>query len=209
LAEGEARFRTVAQSLPPEVTSALRAAEGVSLARAPFEVVPLLSTPCDLYALAVLAVRTFLVNQQNTLAVALDEVLSLARRIATEHQPDVPLVTRIASVLNSEPRFGKSLAPHRLVQEPMEPMAALELLPPEMWYHTLAVIVRLFPGIGPDSYCKDYGDAPALALEVVFNKPLEELEQLLIRSRSLIVIDWSSNREVHSAIRDVLDRQHV
>jgi hypothetical protein len=46
-------------------------------------------------------------------------------------------------------------------------------------------------------------------LEVVFNQPLEDLEKLLVRSRSLIVIDWNSNREVHSAIRDVLDRQHL
>ena len=209
LTQGEARFRTVAQSLAPDVVSALRAAEGVSFARSPFEVVPLLSTPCDLYALGVLAVRSFLVNPQNTLAVALDEVLSLARRVAAEHTSDAPLASRIAGILSNEPRFAKSLAPHRLVHEAMEPMAAFELLPPEMWYHTLAALVRFFPGIGPDSYCNDYGDAPALALEAVFNSPLEELEQLLVRSRSLIVIDWSANREVHSAIRDVLDRQHV
>ena len=69
----------------------------------------------------------------------------------------------------------------------------------------LKALMDFFPGLGPDSYCKDYGDAPALALEVVFNKPLEELEQLLVRSRSLIVIDWRANREVHSAIRDVLE----
>jgi hypothetical protein len=111
--------------------------------------------------------------------------------------------------MNADPRFTKSLAPHRLAQEPMEAAAAYELLPPELWYHVLAAIVRLFPGIGPDSYCKDFGDAPALALEVPFNKPLEDLEKLLVRSRSLIVIDWNANREVHSAIRDVLDRQHV
>jgi hypothetical protein len=209
LAEGEARFRTVPQNLPQEVIDGLRAAEGVSFARSPFEVVPLLSTPCDLYALGVLAVRTFLVNPQNTLAVALDEVLSLARQIAAAYKPEIPLASRVASVITAEPRFAKSLAPNRLVQEPMEAITALELLPADLWYRLLAVLVRLFPGIGPDSYCKDYGDAPALALEVVFNKPLEDLEQLLIRSRSLIVIDWSANREVHSAIRDVLDRQHV
>jgi len=209
LAQGEARFRTVAQSLSEDVVKALRAAEGVSFARSPFEVVPLLSTPCDLYALGVLAVRTFLVNPQNTLSVALDEVLSLARQLGTGHKGETSLASRIASAMSSEPRFAKSLAPNLLIQEPMEPMAAFELLPPELWYHTLAAIVRLFPGIGPDSHCKDYGDAPALALEVVFNKPLEEFEQLLIRSRSLVIIDWKSNREVHSAIRDVLDRQHV
>ena len=209
LAQGEARFRTVAQKLAPDVVAALRAAEGVSFARSPFEVVPLLSSPCDMYALGVLAVRTFLTNPQNTLAVALDEVLSLGRQAATEYKQEVPLPTRIASIMNADQRFTKSLAPHRLAQEPMEAASAYELLPPELWYHTLAAIVRLFPGIGPDSYCKDFGDAPALALEVIFNKPLEDLEKLLVRSRSLIVIDWNANREVHSAIRDVLDRQHV
>ena len=89
----------------------------------------------------------------------------------------------------------------------MDPTAAFELLPPELWHHTLAAMVRLFPDLGPDSYCKDFGDAPSLALEGVFNKPLEELEKLLVRSRSLIVIDWKANREVHSAIRDFLDRE--
>jgi hypothetical protein len=162
-----------------------------------------------MYALGVLAVRTFLTNPQNTLAVALDEVLSLARQAATEYKEDVPLPTRIGSIMNADQRFTKSLAPHRLIQEQMEAAAAYEFLPPELWYHTLAAIIRLFPGIGPDSYCKDFGDAPALALEVIFNKPLEDLEKLLVRSRSLIVIDWNANREVHSAIRDVLDRQHV
>src|SRR5262249_33678211 len=151
----------------------------------------------------------FLVNPQNSLPVALDEVLSLTRRVAAEYNPEEPLTSRIASILSGDSRFAKSLAPHRLVQEPMEPMAAYELLPSEMWYHLLAVIVRLFPGLGPDSYCKDYGDALASAFEVVFNRPLEEAEQLLVRSRSLILIDWSANREIHSAIRDVLDHQHV
>jgi hypothetical protein len=206
LAQGEARFRTVPQKLSKETINALRAAEGVSFARSPFEVVPLLSTPCDLYALGVLAVRTFLTNPQNTLAEALDVVLSLGRKAAEQYKPDAPLATRIFSIMNAEPRFSNSLAPHRLVQEEMEPMAAYELLPPEMWYRTLAAIVRLFPGLGPDSYCKDYGDAPALALESAFTKPIEEFENLLVRSRSLIVIDWNANREVHSAIRDLMDR---
>jgi len=209
LAQGEARFRTVPQALGPNIDAALRAAEGVSFARSPFEVVPLLSTPCDMYSLGVLAVRTFLVNPQNTLAVALDEVLSLARQAATNYNAEVPLATRIGTIMTEDQRFAKSLAPHRLVQEAMEPMAAFELLPREMWYHTLAAIIRLFPGMGQDSHCKDFGDAPALALEVIFNKPLEDFEKLLVRSRSLVVIDWNANREVHSAIRDVVDRHPV
>ncbi len=209
LAQGEARFRTVPQKLAPDTVKALQAAEGVSFARSPYEVVPLLCTPCDLYSLGVLAVRTFLVNPQNSLAIALDELLSLGRQAAAEHKAGTPLATRIAAIMTNDPRFAKSLAPHRLVQEPMEPMTAFELLPPELWHHTLAAMVRLFPGLGPDSYCKDFGDAPPLALEGVFDQPLEDLEKLLVRSRSLIVIDWNANREVHSAIRDLIDRQRI
>jgi hypothetical protein len=209
MAAGEARFRTVPQRFAPEVVKALRASEGVSFARSPFEIVPVLSTPCDLYALGVLAVRTFLVNPQNTLAIALDELLSLGRQAGAAQNASDPLPSRIGALLNGDPRFASSLSPNRLSQEPMEPKAAYELLPPELWHQLLALIVRLFPGLGPDSLCKDFGDAPPLALENVFNRPIEDLQKLLIRSRSLVFIDWHANREVHSAIRDVIDRQHL
>ena len=53
-ASGEARFRTLPQKLPPSTVAALRQAEGVPLSGMPFQTVPLLSTPCDLYALGVL-----------------------------------------------------------------------------------------------------------------------------------------------------------
>jgi len=88
----------------------------------------------------------------------------------------------------------------------MEPKAAYELIPGELWQKTLATMIRFFPGLVAESYCKDYGDAPALALETVFDQGIEELENLLVRSRSLIVIDWNANREIHSAIRDLRDR---
>ncbi len=206
LAQGEARFRTVAQQLPEPVVAALRGAEGVSFARSPFEVVPLLSSPCDLYSLGVLAVRALLVDEKTTLAISLDEVLSLGRQAAADHKPDSPLGGRIRAIFEKDARYLPSLGPHHLTREAMEPKAAFELLPAELWYDTLAAIVRLFPGLGPDSVCKDFGDVPSLALETVFNRPLEELEKLLVRSRSLIVIDWNFNREIHAAIRNYLDR---
>ncbi|MDB6067521.1 MAG: hypothetical protein JWR26_3729 [Pedosphaera sp.] len=209
LAQGEARFRTVPQKMPEAVVAALREAEGVSFARSPFEVVPLLSSPCDLYALGVLAVRTFLVNDKNTLAIALDEILSLARQVATEHKADVPLGARVRAIFEKDKRYVTSLGPHRLVREPIEPEEALELLPSDLWYDTLATIIRLFPGMGPDSICKDYGDVSSLALETVFNRPLEDLEKLLIRSRSLIVIDWKFNREISTAINEYVAQNNV
>lgn len=206
LAEGEVRFRSLAQQFDAAGLGALKAAEGVPLARAPFEVVPLLSSPCDLYSLGVLGVRALLVDDQTTLAVALDEILSLARQVAAEHKPEVPLGQRIRAVFEREPRYGDSLGPHRINHGGLTSEEGFGLVPSELWYETLGILIRLFPGLGPDSFCRDFGDAPPAALEVVFNRPLEELEKLLVCSRSLILIDWNFNREINGAIRDCLQR---
>jgi len=205
LAQGEARFRTVPLRLSEASAAALRSAEGVSFARSPFEIVPLLSSPCDLYSLAVLAVRTMLVDDEATLAVSLDEMLSLARQVAAEYNKDIPLGQRIRAIFEKEPRYLESLAPHHVMRESIKPEEAFQLLPPELWYDFLGLIVRLFPGMGPDSFCRDFGDVPSLALETVFAAPVADLEKLLSRSRSLIVIDWNYNREVRSAIQHYLD----
>jgi hypothetical protein len=154
----------------------------------------------------VLAVRALLVDDEATLAVSLDEVLSLARQVASEHKPDVPLGQRVRAIFEKDARYANSLGCHRLVREKIEPAAAAQLLPANLWHDTLGAILRFFPGMGPDSICKDFGDAPSLALETVFNQALEELEKLLVRSRSLIVIDWNANREIHGAIKGFLER---
>ena len=206
LAAGEIRFRTVRQQLPESVLAALRAAEGLTYARAPFEVVPLLSSPCDLYSLGVLAVRALLVDETTTLAVALDEVLSLARQTAAEHKPEIPLGARIRAILERDPRYAASLGPHRLGGEGLTQGEAGRLLPTELWCDTLGLVVSLFPGMGPDSISRDFGDVPALALETVFDRPVGELEKLLVRSRSLIMVDWTYNREVSDIIQACLGK---
>lgn len=202
LARAEVRFHTVPQSFPDSVAKALKAAEGASFPRSPFEVVPLLSSPCDLYSLGVLAVRTLLVNEQNTLAVALDEMLSLARQMGSEPQNGVSLGERVRALVTRDERFLEAVGPHRLVREELDPHTALAFLPEALWCEALGVIARLFPGVGPDSVCRDFGDVPALALETVFDQPLAELERLLIRSRSLLAIDWHANREIQGVISE-------
>jgi hypothetical protein len=206
MAQGEVRFRTVAQRFGDTTLAALKAAEGVSFARSPFEVVPVLSSPCDLYSLGVLAVRTLMVNEETTLAVALDETLSLARQVAAEHTADVPLGERVRAVFEGDQRFAQSLGPHRLNLAGLKPEEALQLIPAELWYDLLGVIIRLFAGMGPDSLCKAFGDVPALALETVFDQPVEELDKLCLRSRSLLFVDWKYNREIGQAIGECLKR---
>lgn len=209
LAGGEWRFRTVPQRFEPDLLKAIRAAEGVPLANAPFEVIPLLSTPVDLYAMAVLGARLLLVNSGNTLPVAMDELLSLARQVAQDLQQGkaqigTPLPERIGAVFASDNRWALSLGPQRLIDEPMDPGEALDLIPPALWFEILAALVRALPGVGADSSCRDYGDAPSEAPHRVFHRLASDLAHLLVRTRSLIVIDWRYNREVHGVIRKYL-----
>ncbi|MGA2138350.1 MAG: hypothetical protein ABSH14_05765 [Verrucomicrobiia bacterium] len=206
LAYGEVRFRTVPQRLSETHSAALRSSEGATFPSAPFEVIPLLSTPCDLYALGVLAVRTLLVDDKAPLAIALDEILSLARQASQENGGKGPLEMRIQSVFGAESRYVASLGSHHLFAEVNDATEAFRLIPSELWWSTLAAIIRLFPGIGPDSHCRDYGDAPSLALEANFDPVIKDFHDLARRSRSLIIVDWTANREIHSVIKSYLEQ---
>ena len=70
------------------------------------------------------------------------------------------------------------------------------------------MIVRLFPGIGPDSFCKDFGDAPSSSLEQIFVEPITQINLLQLRSRSLVVADWNQNLEIHDAIYEIIAKKH-
>jgi len=206
LAHGEARFRTVRQKLPEATVAALRAAEGVSFARTAFDVVPLMSSPTDLYSLGVLATRTLLVNEETTLAVAVDEMLSLARQLGAQHDATQEVKWRVRKIFEADSRWLAALGPHHLLWNGITPQDAAGILPIELWCEALGIVTRLFPGMGPDSICRDFGDAPSLALETVFDQALQDLERLLHRSRSLIVIDWKFNRDIHSVISSFLEK---
>jgi len=201
LAADEWRFRTIRQRLTPAALAQLKAAEGVPLADVPFELVPLLSTPCDLYALAVLTVRALLVDPLTTLPVALDEMLSLARQVGIEHTTEASLPLRVRVIFERDRRWVTSLGPQHLSNEPLTPEQAFDLIPPELWFDTLALIIRMFPGIGPDSISRDLGDARPGGLHRIFDATLEHMDSLLLRSRSLIVIDWRFNREIGGILR--------
>jgi hypothetical protein len=208
LAAGEWRFRTVGHRIDEPVVAHIKAAEGVPLANVSFELLPLLSTPVDLYSLGVIATRALLVNPKTTLAAALDEVLSLARQLAHHRETeddDSPLPLRVRATFEHDKRWMQSLGPHRLAWDAgVTPEQALDLVPSELWWDALAMIVRTFPGVGPDSTCHHYGDAPPTAPHRVFDRLATDLESLLVRTRSLIVIDWRYNREIHAVIRNYL-----
>ncbi len=202
LAEGESRIRSLPLNADQNARSTFRALAGVPIAEVPLRVLPQRSSPCDLYALGVIATRAFFADQQQTLPVALDQVMSLARRAGEAGAPETALVDRISAVFESDPRWLESLGPHRIVSEELSAPEALRGIPFQLWVDILATVCRMFPGLSPDSSCRSLGDAPAHAPHRVFDTAKRDLNRLLVCSRSLIVVDWESNREVHSLIRD-------
>ncbi len=65
----------------------------------------------------------------------------------------------------------------------------------------VSLIVRMFPGRGPHSFCQDFGAAGSL--HAVFDPVLEELDRVLMRARSLMLVDWRTNRDIRSQIEKV------
>ncbi len=204
MAPNEWRFRTVAQNMDDTKVSDLRAAEGVPIPDVPFEVIPLLSSPCDLYSLAVIAVRILLVDNTNSLPVVLDETLSLPRQIEADYDESTSLEMRISDRFNKDSRWLESLGPHHLTFDKITSDEAFSLIPSELWWTTLAIILRMFPGLGPDTECKDYGDAQQGGLHKVFERTITDLDNLILRTRSLIVADWKSNQEISGVIQRYL-----
>src|SRR6185437_6595855 len=120
---------------------------------------------------------------------------------ALEHNTNSPLGQRIRSIFQADPRWLNSLGPHRLTRDTLTPQEAFDLVPADLWFDTLGMLVRMLPAMGPDSICRDYGDAPRGGMHKIYDTTLGELTSLLVRTRSLIVIDWRFNREIHSVLR--------
>ena len=158
-------FALYRRSFQQHVGLAIRSAEGVRFPNVPFETLPMRSSPADLYALAVIAVRILLVNDENTLAIALDEIQSLAQTVADKDPQGVELSTRLRDVTTSDSRWSASLGPHTLLNpQALTPEEALTYLPDGLWWDTIAMLIQCFPGATRDSFAADLGDAPPLAL---------------------------------------------
>jgi len=202
MAIGEWRFRTVAQNL--KHTEDLKAAEGVPMPDVQFEIIPLLSSPCDLYSLAVLAIRIFLVDNTNSLPVVLDETMSLMRQIEADIDENISIEERISDLFSKDNRWPESLGPQHLTFDDISSEEIFGIIPPEIWWTILLIIMKMLPGLGPDSECRDYGDAQPGGLHKVFERTMDDIDKLILKTRSLIVSDWKSNREIAAVIQKYL-----
>jgi hypothetical protein len=189
----------------PEEERALReAAESFVRPRCAFTVVPMHSSPCDLHALGALAARTLWVNERNGFAKVMHALFELAAEVEVGYSSDVSLEERLRGLFQGKSRWQNDLGPHQLSWSPLEPGQGRQWLPEELWLEVMGMVLRMFTGQGRDSQCRDPGDVPANDLAAVFEPTLAALERLLVRSRSLVVIDWNTNREIASVIDEIL-----
>jgi hypothetical protein len=200
----EARFRTVPARLPETALAALKRTAGTRFPKSPYEIWPLLSSPCDLYSLGILAVRILLAHGQSDLPVLLDEISSLARRLGDLARDPADYAAVLKDLVAKDPKLKDLTSPHSLIAGKVSPAQARAAISTDLWIETIAWLLRLFPDTGPGSFCKDFGDVAPLALETVFDVPLQQLETLLLRLRSILAPSLSENEEILDVILEQL-----
>jgi hypothetical protein len=199
----EARFRTVPAKLP-EATVATLKKSVTAFSKSPYEIWPLLSSPCDLHSLGILGIRILLANSQTNLPVTVDDVLSLARHLGKEPTPENELPAKLQGLLQKEKNLKDLLSPHHLLEAGLSAEQAQAQINYEIWLETMALLLRLFPGAGTQSFCKSFGDVSPLALETVFDRPLQELDALVLRLRSALTPSLAMNDEIARVILEEL-----
>jgi hypothetical protein len=157
-----------------------------------------------MYSLGVIAVRILLANSQTNLPVVLDDISSLTRHLGKDAGDETAVAAKLKSLVAGDQRLRDLLSPHALTETAITPEQARALVHPEIWIETMALLMRLFPGAGPHSYCKSFGDVSPLALETVFDQPLQELDSLVLRLRSVLTPSLAANEEIARVIADQL-----
>ena len=203
LAAGEWRFRSLKITVRDAAFGVLRELEGVSCDDVRLRTVPRLSSPADLHALAVLGVRLFCVNEDNTHAAALDECLSLARTVADS---EGPVEEAVGEAFAADGRWAESLGPQRLWWSGAAAEDAVLDLPAALWQRALANLVRMFPGLGSHCDARHLGDARNDHLHLVFDRALARTRSLAATARAILLADLARNREVHRLISATLER---
>lgn len=198
----EARFRTLPALLSEGVVARLKGSAGVRFSKAPYEIRPLLSSPCDMFSLGVIGVRILLASGSKKLPVLLDEILSLARRVNDAAGEPGKRVAELQKLVQSEPRVNDVIGPGALVESGYTSQQAWPAIHASTWLDTISLLLRFFPETGANAFCKSLGDVSPVALETVFDPALQGLEELVLRLRNLLTPAFSMNDEIAAVIAE-------
>jgi hypothetical protein len=204
----EYRFTSLQTRLPPELNEWLAEGEStLSSDRVAFQLLPRLGTPCDLYSLGVLALRTLIAGSGVPLSEALDDLLAMSRLYRSRFSNgnwNTGSASLHEFVKSGEGgAWAEKLGPHRLIRDRVSAEEAFREIPAPMWWEVIEFVARLFPGEALGSFCKGYDDFSPRAPHEVFTEPLVCLDSLVVRSRDLLFGNPQTNRELLGLIRTV------
>ncbi len=202
LSQGEFRFT----SLPLQVTEAeqaeLRRLEGVEVGDVAVVLSPTLSSPADMHALGVLALRALVADSAESLGTAVVTAMSMARELPESGDDGPSVAARVVAVVEQNPRWAEVLGPKRLMAGVDHFEWIEDAIPARLWWGIIGTVCRMFPGAGCDSYCSDFGVGGGRALGSIYDEPLSDFGGYLVQVRSLLVVD----RRTCDEVAGVLDR---
>jgi hypothetical protein len=156
-----------------------------------------------------MSVRILLANSKTNLPVILDEVLSLARRLGEATQNKEDHLEGLKSLLEQDVRLLDLVSPHALIENAGSPKQTRTAIVMDIWIEAVCLLLRLFPDTGSHSFCKSFGDVSPLALETIFDKPIQDLELLLLRLRSVLTPSLLMNEEIASVVLEHLENNKL
>ncbi|MCX8155650.1 MAG: hypothetical protein N3J91_04245 [Verrucomicrobiae bacterium] len=204
------------QSLAIEWEKLLGKPGGSFFPQARIRLLPNLGSGYDLYACGLLCLRCLLAHDSHSLFSTLEHLHNLAEEVSKNISRPLELSQRIHHLLEEERnsshpesstgglRWLSTLGPHRLLVNELDIADAANATPLKLWSRCLALALRLFPGLVPESYARDFGDGDIEAPELIYRQPLEDLDKIMTDTRRLLLNDWTLNREVHQAITALL-----
>ncbi len=154
----------------------------------------------DMYALTVCFCRVLFGGSALPLPAIIDDLHALAHLVASQEANES---TGLLALVTEDDRFKKSLGVENVFLDPQLREAAAEMIPMDVWRKVLTLLLRMLPGVMPDAFVRGYGTIKGKGQATPFDALCDAWVSLLVQTRSLILIDWRMNREIHAAIRRV------
>jgi hypothetical protein len=131
----------------------------------------------------------------------------LQRYLGKDPVPEDQLLHHLKTVLQADPKVMDLISPRNLLEREGAPEKARAQIYVDVWLETILWLLRLFPGAGSQSYCKSFGDVSPQALETIFDRPIQQLETLCLRLRSLLVPTIGANEEIAAVLLETLAKE--
>ena len=184
-----------------DVVALLKAAEGTVYNNIWLDIRHNHDAAYDLYALAVCFTRLLLGGSANPLPALIDDLHALAHQLAGIEPAARPGL--LVQFITENDRFKTSFGVENAFVDPQLKEAASEMIPLDIWCKLLDLLMRMLPGALPDAFVTGYGGIRGKNQAACFEGLCAALLSLLVQTRSLILIDWRMNWEIHAVIRRV------